>query len=631
MEFDRSKKGTSETMKLHALPTIYTDYETFWSSDYTLSKMPTQAYILDERFKAHGCCIAVNDGPIKWFTHEQLPAVLPAVHAKYPKAIWVNQNSLFDATIHALHYGVHPLFLADTAAMSRALVGPHLKKHSLDDISKLLLQQEKGKALVKSLGVWDLKAAGIEEEIAEYCKLDVHLMREIYKILCPLFPAAELEVMTWVTRMMTEPKILLDQDLLWQYHHEVVDRKTKILEELQVDKKDIMSNDKFATLLLALGVEPPRKTSLRTGKEAYAFAKTDAGLKDLLEHESEDVQALVAARLEVKSTIEETRSKTFAGLAAFNPISVPLAYSGAVNTHRFSGRDKLNFQNLKRGGKLRDSILPPEGYSFIVSDLSQIELRLGLWLAGHSDQVRFLADGGDSYSELATEIYGVEVTKKKAQEDAQIAEMRHVGKGTKLGFLFGMGGNKHHSFLTSMGINVTLEFSKMAIKTARVMSPGVPALWRKMELLFLKLLTQEPFDYALNGVQLHFGDEPLFGAPGIRLPNGLWLKYPSLKIEDEQWSYMNAGEEIKIFGGYMLENLCQALARIVVTEKSVKINRHIPVVLSVHDEAVALAPEEDAEEWSEWMHGVMIEDVWWLAGLPLDAETKFGKRYGEIK
>lgn len=329
-------------MKLFSLPTIFIDFETFWADDYTLSKMPTQAYICDNRFRAHGVGIAINDGPIKWFSHSVIGAVLHALHSKYPRAIWVAHNALFDLTIASLIYGISPMLIADTAGMARALVGSRLKRHSLDAVAKLLLGKEKGKQLANSKNI-EVLPPDLEEQISIYCTIgteengDVLMMREIYKILCPHFPSKELLVMTWLTKMMTEPKILLDGDMLWDYYNEVVGRKEVLLAELQVDKKDIMSNDKFAVLLDSLGVVPPVKENAK-GETKWAFAKTDEGLKELLEHENPDVQALVSARIDVKSTIEETRSKRFAELAQYNPVGVPLAYSGAVNTHRFSGR-----------------------------------------------------------------------------------------------------------------------------------------------------------------------------------------------------------------------------------------------------------------------------------------------------
>jgi hypothetical protein len=603
--------------------------------------MPTQAYVQDERFRAHGACIAINDGPIKWFTHDQLFPVLQVLHAKYPKSIWVAHNQLFESTILNLQYGISPLFTADTAAMSRALVGPLLKSHSLDKVGELLTGLKKGFELIKSKNVQVLDPE-LERQIAGYCTQDVHIMREIYRILCPLFPAAELEVMTWVTKMLSEPRVHLDEFMLWEYHDQVVARKTEILEVLGIDKKDLMSNDKFATLLLSLGVEPPTKTRPPTETERkngkieevtkYAFAKTDQGLKDLLEHDNPDVQNLVAARLEVKSTIEETRSKTFAELSTLNPVGIPLAYSGATNTHRFSGRDKLNFQNLKRGGKLRDSIVAPDGTEFVVSDLSQIELRFVLQMAGYAEKVEFLANGGDLYSELATGVYGVEVTKKKAKEDQKIGEMRHVGKEIQLGCQFGMGAPKFQVYLAGKSVLVTPDFAKAAVGLYRRTYPKVVKLWKQLSEWFLQLLsTQQPFWVDLGGIRLMFGFEPLFGAPGIQLPNRLWLKYPELKIEEKQWTYMNGGAETKIFGGAWLENIAQALARIAIMEKSIAVNRVYPVVMSTHDELTTLVPEEQGEEGEAWVHSVMTKEVSWAPGLLIGSETTRGTRYGSIK
>lgn len=329
-------------MNLSNATVIYHDFETYWADDYTLSKMPTQLYILDERFKAHGCCIAINDGPIKWFTTDLLQAVFTALVTKHPNAIWVAHNALFDMTILSERYGIRPRLIIDTAAMSRALVGPILRSHSLDNVSELLLGQRKtAGVMAKTKNIRDLSPA-LEAETAHYCANDVHLMREDLRIMAPHFPACELPVMTWVTEMMTQPRIMLDQEKLWEYHLDVVYRKENILEVLNkehgipVDRDILLSNPKFAELLTSLGVEPPTKLN-KKGQTTWAFAKTDAGLKELLEHDDADIQALIAARLEVKSTIEETRSRTYATLANCNPVGVPLRYSGAIPTHRLAG------------------------------------------------------------------------------------------------------------------------------------------------------------------------------------------------------------------------------------------------------------------------------------------------------
>jgi DNA polymerase len=102
-----------------------------------------------------------------------------------------------------------------------------------------------------------------------------------------------------------------------------------------------MSNNQLADLLTSLGVTPPMKKSLATGKQTLAFSKTDEEFKALLEHENPMIQAIVAARLGVKSTLEETRTERFIGIASRGPMPVPLRYY-AAHTGRWGGDDKLN-------------------------------------------------------------------------------------------------------------------------------------------------------------------------------------------------------------------------------------------------------------------------------------------------
>ena len=98
--------------------------------------------------------------------------------------------------------------------------------------------------------------------------------------------------------MFIDPVLDLDLGLLEQHLEDTRDRKDKLLVDAGIeDKKDLMSNPKFADMLRDLGVIPPMKISPATGKETYAFAKSDEDFKALQEHEDDRVQSLVAARL----------------------------------------------------------------------------------------------------------------------------------------------------------------------------------------------------------------------------------------------------------------------------------------------------------------------------------------------
>ena len=171
-----------------------------------------------------------------------------------------------------------------------------------------------------------------------------------------------------------------------------------------------MSNQIFVKILETVGVEPPMKTSLRTGKETYAFAKTDKEFTALLDHPNPKVQTLVAARLGTKSTIEETRTENLMKVADRGALPIMLNYYGA-HTGRFSGGDKLNLQNLPRNGAIRKAITAPEGHVLVACDSSQIEARMVAYIAGQDDLVQAFREGRDVYSEFASEVYGKKVTK----------------------------------------------------------------------------------------------------------------------------------------------------------------------------------------------------------------------------
>jgi DNA polymerase len=218
------------------------------------------------------------------------------------------------------------------------------------------------------------------------------------------FPVKELKVIDTTLRMFVEPTLRLNLPMLESHLETVKERKAKLLAVAQADKDSLMSNDKFAELLMLLGVEPPTKISARTGKQAWAFAKTDEEFKALLEHADPRVQALVSARLGNKTTLEETRTQRFIDIALRGSLPVPIKYY-AAHTGRWGGDDKINLQNLPSRGqnanKLKLSIEAPEGYVIIDSDSSQIEARTVAWLAGQNDLVEAFDKGEDVYKIMA--------------------------------------------------------------------------------------------------------------------------------------------------------------------------------------------------------------------------------------
>ena len=125
-----------------------------------------------------------------------------------------------------------------------------------------------------------------------------------------------------------------------------------------------------------------------------------------------------------------------------------------------------------------------------------------------------------------------------------------------------------------------------------------------------------------------------FSKESIRLPSGLSLRYPNLTgTTDEkgrvQWHY--GADKKKLYGGKVVENIVQAVARCVMTDCMLRIQKRYSCVLTVHDEVVVLVPENEAVEAEPWVLEQMVADPPYMQGIPLDAETGCNKRYGEAK
>jgi len=609
------------------------DFETYYDQKtFSLSKMTTESYIRDPRFEVIGVGVKVDDHPTDWFsgTHDQIRDWLNILD-------WSNVNLLchhtaFDGAILNWHFGIKPKYYFDTLSMARPLHGLTVGG-SLAALAKFYNLPAKGTEVIKASGKTRRQFDMTElHEYGNYCKNDVEITRMLFDILKDKSTTKEMYIIDLMLRMFIDPVLVLDKDTLTSHLTSVQDKKAKLMEKIDaaIGRENLMSNPKFAEVLQKLGVEPPMKTSLRTGKETYAFGKTDVEFKALLEHEDARVQAVVAARFGIKSTLEETRTEAFIGISERGALPILLNYYGA-HTGRASGGDKINLQNLPRGGALRQSIQAPAGHSLVASDSSQIEARVVAWLAGETDLVQAFAEGRDIYSEFATDVYGKKVTKADKVE-------RFVGKTCILGLGYGMGKDKFKTTLKigqgGISADVSIEEAERVVKLYRDKYPMIARLWKDGQAALEAIANDR--EYYLGTAQLKCNAE------GIHLPNGMKVIYPELrKSDDGNYEYKNRYGFTKIYGGKLIENVVQALARIVVFDQMAKIdqtlrkndkpNKRAKVVLTVHDEVVACVPDEDAAKCMVMMMDFMKQAPSWCSDLPVACEADIGKSYGDAK
>lgn len=602
------------------------DFETYYDKEFSLSKMTTEEYIRDVRFQVIGVGVKENDSEAVWFsgTHDEIKAHL--LQYDWGNAIAVAHNAMFDAAILSWIFGISPKLWVDTLALARAIDGLEVGG-SLKAAAERHGVGVKGDEVVHALGkqredFYDYELA----RYGEYCKTDcdiTYALALIYLKDLWLKPS-EMYVIDITTRMFSEPVLQLDLPLLEQHLEEVKEHKAELLAACVTGTDTLNSNPKFAELLRSLGVEPPMKISLTTGKQTYAFAKTDEGLQGLLEHPDMRVQAVAAARLGTKSTLEETRTERMISIAKRGTLPVPLRYF-AAHTGRWGGTDKLNLQNLPKKSAIKQAMVAPDGYVIIDADSSQIEARVLAWLAGETQLVQEFASGEDVYRSMAATIY--------LKREADVTpEERFMGKVVILGCGYGMGAEKFQAFLASGNPprKVELADCKYIIHAYRQRFSQIINLWRQGNDCLAELVTYKR--KARFGVQ----DEAVYlFQHGFMLPNTFSIRYPELQsshgAKGAEFSYKTRTGRTRIYGGKVVENVVQALARCVIAEQMVSIAERYRPILTVHDAVAIAVPEAEAAAAIKYVNTCMKKAPAWADGLPLNCEIGVGKSYRDCE
>ena len=602
---------------------ICIDFETYYSQTFSLTKVTTEEYIRSPEFETIGVCVQEQGEMPVFFSGTKTATKAFLDSYELDKHMVVAHNAMFDMAILSWQFDIRPRAIVDTLSMARAIHGTEVGG-SLAKLAEHYQLGVKGEEVLKMQGKRriDISPADMDK-YGDYCINDVVLTLALFEKMVGDFPMEELRLIDLTIRMFTEPSLMLDDDVLRNHLDDIRFKKDTLL-KTGLSKDDLMSNDKFAGLLQAYGVVPPRKISPTTGKETWAFAKTDEGFKALLEHEKEDIQLLASARLGIKSTIEETRTQRFIEIAERGLLPIPLRYY-AAHTGRWGGDDKVNLQNLPRNSMLKYAIKAPKGYVVIDSDSSQIEARTLAWLAEQNDLVDAFEKGEDVYKIMASSIYNKDITQITKDE-------RFVGKTTILGSGYGMGGKKFQAQLKNFNVDIAEEEASRIVSVYRETYEWIPVLWQKAHKALDAILNDQAMDLGRGGVL------KVEGRKGIRLPNGLYIKYPNLRqVQNEQGKLeyvydTKKGKAVipnRIYGGKVVENVCQALARIIIGYQMLIIAKKYKVVMTVHDAIAIVAPEAEKDAAQEFVELCMRLRPDWALELPLNCESGAGVSYGD--
>lgn len=620
-----SLKPSKVAMSIKDLPFCVVDFETYYDDEFSLRKMNTTEYVRDPRFKVQ--CVAIrhsDEARSHVYAGDDVAEVLRSID--WRKTAFAAHHCQFDAFIAHHHFGIEPVMYFDSLSMSRALFGVDAR-HSLNDVCERILgriSKFKGAALSDVKGVLNLTDAQLER-LAEYAHDDANDTYEITKRMLGHMPEDELQLIDLTVRMYAQPVLYLDFKLLEEVEAHEIRRKQELLERVGLTADVLSSNDKFVQVLEGLGVDVPYKVSPRTGLATPALAKNDLAFKELLAHPDETVRAVMEARVGVKSTTMQTRASALAARGRkAEPTPIYLNYWGA-RTGRWSGGDGVNFQNMPRKSKLRESLMAPEGYVVIAADQSQIEARMNAWKSGHSVLLDAFARGDDVYCLTASDIYGFPVNAKDHPDE------RFVGKTFVLGAGYGAGASKIH-YMLRVGqfgppVDITLEEVQRIVDVWRVKNAPIVQYWRTAENMlrqaFLGGTTMEDGPIAFEG---HNGDG------FIHMPNGSFIRYSNVRMDDDSNIIYDSRQGVrKLYGGLIVENIIQALARRTIGDNLVQLaeqldDRFLPAT-TTHDEIIGIARKRDAERVVKEMKRIMRTAPDWAPDIPLDVKVSYAERY----
>ena len=598
---------------------ITLDFECYWDTKVSLTKLTTTEYVKHPLFKVQGVGIKIDHEKTEWFSEDEAEEAVRSID--WSEATLIAHNTPFDGFILTRYYGVIPSYYIDTAAMARALapgLGASLKQCAIrqwpDDES-----MRKGDELINTKGIYDLTPEE-DEILGGYCIQDVELTHGLYTQMCTQMPTSEMDLINITCRMFCEPKLVADTEALIKFRDDTIAASEALIEAGGVDRKILSSNPQFSQYIEeTLGLVVPTKENPK-GLLIPALGKSDKAFTQMKKMYPE-FQHIWAARLAVKSRINQTRAQRFIDATHDDgTISVPLRYY-AAHTGRFGGSEKINMQNMPRKSPLRLALTAPKDKLIYVADLSNIEARMLAWLADEDDLLEQFRNGDDIYSNLATTIYGRPINKIDDPTE------RFVGKTAVLGLGYGMGAPKFQATLEAGAMGPPMKFSTneayKVVNTYRCKYPGIPMLWKKLE---LKLANTINPNYREEWHGLVFSDKK------IHLPNGLALHYNNLRFEGGKLTYDSKFTETT-WGGRIAENVVQALSRIIVTNAMLRINEDkdldADIALTVHDEIVLISQANNPDATMSTLIQHMCTPPGWAPDLPLDAEGGYDSSYSK--
>lgn len=632
------------------------DIETFGRCD--LTKCGVYRYIEDEEFEILLIAYAFND--------EEVKVVDLKRGEKIPKEVF---NALTDENIikTAFNANFERICLAKylnlkmppnqwrcTMVNSLYLGLPS----TLEDVAKVLhlenQKMEEGKSLIKYFSVpckpsksngnrtRNLPEHNLEkwETFKEYCKRDVEVEREIRKRL-EKYPLTEKEQKLWaLDQKINDYGVKVDKKLILN----AIKCNEITKEELHKKAKDITKLDNPNSLIQL------KKWLSNKGIEADELSKEN--VEELIEKvKDKEAIEVLKLRLELSKTSVKKYEAMIRAVCSDDRIRGLLQFYGANRTGRWAGRlsqihnfPRNSMRNIKEARELlkigsyemleilfeestpeilsqllRTAIIPSENHRFIVSDFSAIEARVIAYLADEKWVLETFKGHGKIYEMTASRMFGVPV--ERIVKGNPEYELRQKGKVATLacGYQGGVGALKAMGAL-KMGLKE--EELPSIVKAWRDANPNIVRFWEEVEDAAAEVLETKGLITLNKGLKIFADPNFLF----IKLPSGRHLSYPKARVySDLKITYEGIEQgtkkwaRIKTYGGRLVENIVQAVARDCLAEAMLRLDKTgYKIAFHVHDEVVLDVPLGfgSLEEVKE----IMTRPIEWAKELPLNAE-----------
>ncbi|MDU4209080.1 MAG: DNA polymerase [Finegoldia magna] len=636
------------------------DLETYSSVD--LGKSGVYKYAESEDFEILLFAYSIDDGEVKVIdlaSGEIIPEeILSALSDESVEKWAFNANFERVCLSRCLGKRLKPQGWYCTMIWS-AYLGLPLSLEKVGEVLKLDKQKmNEGKALIRyfSIPCKPTKTNGMRKRnlphhdlkkwstFKEYNQRDVETEMAIKKKLSAFpMPYSEWENY-WVDQNINDRGILIDEALV----------------ESAIKFDEILRDENMDRAIGLTGLENPnsplqlKEWLNRKGLEIDSLAKKD--VESALKNAEGDIKEVLELRQELsKSSVRKYDAmKNVKGKD--NRARGLIQFYGANRTGRYSGR-LIQVQNLRRNNLkdldlarslvknrdyetmeilydspadilsqlIRTAFVPKEGTRFIVSDFSAIEARVLAWLAGEQWVLDAFENGEDIYCRTASRMFGVPVEKHGVnghlRQKGKIATLACGYQGA-LGALKAMGG-------IEMGLSE--DELQSIVDSWREANPNIVSLWWDIDSVVKRVVKTRSKERYKNLV-ISYEKGILF----IELPSKRRLAYPKAKIGMNRFGgesvvyegivVGNKWDKIESYGGKFVENIVQAIARDILAEAMMRLEKKgFNIVMHIHDEVVIESDSSSIEEINEIMSAVPE----WAPGLILDAdgfESEFYKK-----